>query len=93
MMHSAVEPQEPEMDDMAWGFLRSPYANDWFAEWPIDQRLHAYLENCGLTEVADDGTISDALLNRVMTNIASALATGPLKPGGIGRENHPQEAC
>jgi hypothetical protein len=82
MMHSAVEPQDAELDAMAWGFLGSPYASNHFAEWPIDRRLHAYLQHRGLSSVADDGTVCAALLDRVMANIASALDSGTLSPDG-----------
>jgi len=81
-MHPAVEPQDAEMEAMAWGFLSSPYASKRFVEWPIDRRLHAYLRHQGLSSVADDGTRCAALLDRVMANIASALDSGTLRPNG-----------
>jgi hypothetical protein len=82
MMHPAVEPQEAELDAMAWGFLGSPYASNQFAQWPIDRRLHAYLQHHGQSSVADDGTMCAALLDRVMANITSALDSGTLRPDG-----------
>jgi len=81
-MHPAVEPQDAELNAMAWGFLGSQYATNRFVEWPIDRRLHAYLRHHGLSRVADDGTVCAALLDRVMANIASALDNGTLKPDG-----------
>jgi hypothetical protein len=80
MMQPAVEPQDAELEAMAWGFLSSPYAGTRFGEWPIDRRLDAYLRHQGLSDVADDGTRCDALLDRVMANIASALDSGTLRP-------------
>jgi hypothetical protein len=82
MMPPAVEPQDTELDAMAWGFLGSPYAGNRFVEWPVDRRLHAYLRHQGLSSVADDGTKCAALLDRVMANIASALDSGTLRPDG-----------
>lgn len=81
-MQSAVEPQDTELEAMAWGFLGSPYASNRFVEWPIDQRLYAYLRHQGLSNVADDGTRCAALLDRVMANIAFALDSGTLRPDG-----------
>jgi hypothetical protein len=78
-MRSTVETQNAELDAMAWGFLSSIYASRRFVEWPIDRRLHAYLRHQGLSNVADDGTLCSALLDRVMANIASALNSGTLR--------------
>ncbi|HUB55593.1 MAG TPA: hypothetical protein VMB04_10575 [Mycobacterium sp.] len=77
-----VEPEDAELDAMAWDFLGSTYASNRFVEWPIDRRLHAYLRHQGLSSVADDGTRCAALLDRVMANIASALESGTLRPDG-----------
>jgi hypothetical protein len=81
-MHSAVEPQDTELEAMAWGFLGSPYASNRFVEWPIDRRLYAYLQHQGLSSVADDGNRYAALLERVMANISFALDSGTLRPDG-----------
>jgi hypothetical protein len=80
MRYPVVEPQDAELDAMAREFLGSPYAGERFAGWPIDRRLQAYLVRRGLTNIADDGTICAALLDRVMANIASALENGILRP-------------
>jgi hypothetical protein len=69
-----------ELDTMAWEFLGSHYAGSRFAEWPIDRRLHAYLLHRGLTNIADNGTVCAALLERVMANIAAARNSGMLPP-------------
>ena len=81
-MLSDVEPEDAELEAMAWEFLGSPYASNRFVDWPIDRRLHAYLRHQGLSEVADDGTRCAALLDRVMANIASALESGTLRRDG-----------
>jgi hypothetical protein len=80
MAQSAVEPQDTELDALAWGFLGSTYASTRFVEWPIDRRLNAYLRHQGLGNIADDGTRCAALLDRVMANIGPALDSGTLRP-------------
>jgi hypothetical protein len=77
---AGVESLASELDAMAWEFLGSQYAGPSFTEWPIDQRLHAYLLHRGLTSIADDGTLCAALLDRVMANIAAARHNGTLPP-------------
>lgn len=81
-MSPSIELQNAELDAIAWGFLGSPYAGNLYTQWPIDRRLHAYLVHYGLGDVADDGTVAAALLNRVMANIAAALDRGTLRPDG-----------
>jgi hypothetical protein len=81
-MPPAAELRDAELDAMAWGFLGSPYASNRFVEWPIDRRLHAYLRHQGLSNVADDGTLCAALLDRVMANIGRAFDSGTLRPDG-----------
>jgi hypothetical protein len=81
-MHPAVNPTDAELDALAWGFLGSTYASKRFVEWPIDRRVHAYLRHQGLGNVANDGTLCSALLDRVMANIGNALDSGTLRPNG-----------
>jgi hypothetical protein len=81
-MEPADELQDAELDAIAWGFLGSTYASKRFVEWPIDRRLHAYLRHQGMSSMADDGTFSAALLDRVMANIGSALNSGTLRLDG-----------
>jgi hypothetical protein len=82
MTRPATEPHDAELEALAWGFLGSPYAGKRFVEWTIDRRLQAYLRHQGMRDVANDGTLCDALLDRVMANIASALDSGTLRPDG-----------
>jgi hypothetical protein len=77
---AGVESLDSELDAMAREFLRSQYAGPRFNEWPIDRRLHAYLLHRGLTNIADNGTVCAALLERVMVNIAAARHNGMLAP-------------
>jgi hypothetical protein len=81
-MNPSVELQDAELDAIAWGFLESHYAGNRFTQWPIDRRLYAYLVHYGLGDIANDGTVSAALLDRVMANIAAALDCGTLRPDG-----------
>ncbi|HEY9265394.1 MAG TPA: hypothetical protein VIQ11_12395 [Mycobacterium sp.] len=67
-----------QLDDVAWQFLRSEFAGEIYADWPIDRRLDAFLRNHGHQELHDDGTAYDALLDRVMANIAPAQRDGVL---------------
>ncbi|BBZ12735.1 hypothetical protein BST20_26350 [Mycobacterium branderi] len=76
MPQPAVESLEAELDALAREFLGSEYAGPRFANWPIDRRLHTYLLHRGLSNVANDGTLCAALLDRAMANIASARGNG-----------------
>ena len=82
MLHPGVALEDDELDAMAWGFIDSTYATSQFADWPIDRRLHAYLDHWGLSSVADDGTLCAALMDRVMAKIPFALDSGKLRLDG-----------
>lgn len=72
-----------QLDDVAWQFLRSEFAGEIYADWPIDRRLDVFLrhhsDRAGYRDLHDDGSAYDALLNRVMANIAPALREGVLR--------------
>lgn len=76
---------EPQLDDVAWQFLRSEFTGDIYAQWPIDRRLDAFLLHHGFRRLHDDGSAYSALLDRVMTNIASAVRIGVLTPPKAGQ--------
>jgi hypothetical protein len=65
-----------ELDRIAWKFLGSKFTGRIYADWPIDRRVDAYLLHHGLINVMNDGTVYDALLERVMANIGPALRKG-----------------
>lgn len=67
-----------ELDSIAWEFLESKFTGRSYADWPIDRRLDAYLLHHGLVNVMNDGTVYNALLERVMSNIGPALRKGLL---------------
>lgn len=67
-----------QLDDVAWQFLRSEFARESYADWPIDRRLDGFLRRHGYRELRDDGSAYNALLDRVMVNIVPALRDGVL---------------
>ena len=69
-----------ELDLIAWWFLRSEFTGQIYADWPIDRRIDAYLLHHGLTELLNDGSAYDALLECVMANVGPALRNVGLPP-------------
>jgi hypothetical protein len=75
---------DQELDNMAWDFLGSKFAGKIYANWSIDQRVHAYLVYCGMANIVNDGSVSSALRERVMANFGRALGMGILPSGRTG---------
>lgn len=69
-----------DLDAIAWGFLESEFAGPVYTGWPIDRRVQVYLLHRGLAAIADDGSASAALVERVMANIGPAMRRGILTP-------------
>jgi hypothetical protein len=67
-----------ELDRIAWKFLGSKFTGRAYAQWPIDQRVDAYLLHHGFINVMNDGTVYDPPLESVMANIGRALRKGVL---------------
>lgn len=73
-----VDMMQRELDAIAGELLGSQFTGRAYRGWPIDRRLDAYLLHRGLTAVADDGGVCNALLERVMANVGLALRNGML---------------
>src|SRR5262249_51696880 len=73
-----LEQTTGQLDAIAWKFLRSEFTGQIYSDWPIDRRLDAYLLHYGPTELINDGSAYNALLERVMANIGPALRNGVL---------------
>ena len=73
-----VELTTGQLDAIAWDFLGSEYAEQIYADWPMDRRLDAFLRHEGRDDLVNDGAAYDALLQRVMTNIRRARRLGRL---------------
>lgn len=75
-----IELTGQQLDDIAWGFLHSEFTGQVYAIWPIDRRVDAYLLRHGLTDIVDDASAYNALLEHVMANIGPAVRNGVLQP-------------
>lgn len=67
-----------QLDTVAWKFLRSEFAGQSYANWPLDRRINAYLGHYGPAAPLNDGTTFDTLLERIMATIGPALRSGVL---------------
>lgn len=61
-----VELTDEELNTIAWRFLGSEFSGPCYLDWPIDERIHAYLRHQGLTAIVQSGTAYEAVLQRVM---------------------------
>jgi hypothetical protein len=73
-----IAPTDQELDDIAWNFLGSKFAGKIYANWSIERRVDAYLLHLGMADVVSDGSVYNALLERVMANVGRALRKGML---------------
>ncbi|MCV7091197.1 hypothetical protein [Mycobacterium interjectum] len=62
---------DSDVDALAWQFLHSSYADDAYADWPLDRRLDGFLRREGLVRLVEDGDTYDLILDRVMAYIAA----------------------
>jgi hypothetical protein len=67
---------DSDVDALAWQFLNSAYADDTYADWPLDRRLDGFLRRRGLVRLAEDGDAYDLILNRVMAYIGVTSRAG-----------------
>ncbi len=75
-----VDLTERELDAIAWRFLGSEFTGQIYADWPLERRVDGYLQHHGQTDLVNDGSAYDALLQRIMANIGPALRIGVLPP-------------
>ncbi|WP_123024423.1 hypothetical protein [Mycolicibacterium stellerae] len=75
-----TEVTREQLETIAWQFLRSEFTSQIYADWPIDRRIDAFLLHHGQTELLNDGSAYNALMERVMANIGPALRAGVLPP-------------
>jgi hypothetical protein len=75
-----IAPTDQDLDDIAWNFLESNFTGKNYVNWSIERRVDAYLLDLGMTNIVNDGSLYNALLERVMANIGRARRMGIL-PG------------
>lgn len=73
-----TEDTREQLETIAWQFLRSEFTGQIYADWPIDRRIDAFLLHHGKSELLNDGSAYNALMERVMANIGAALRAGVL---------------
>lgn len=60
---------DSDVDTLAREFLHSPYIGLIYADWAPDRRLDTFLRRRGLARVADDGDLSNVVLDRIMAYV------------------------
>ena len=78
-----TEVTREQLETIAWRFLRSEFTGQIYADWPLDRRIDAYLLHQGPAELLNDGSAYDALLERIMANVGTALRNGVLDPPNV----------
>lgn len=63
---------DSDVDGLASEFLRSRYMGATYADWAPDRRLDTFLRRRGLPRVADDGDLSNVVLERIMAHVGRA---------------------
>jgi hypothetical protein len=63
---------DSDVDALASEFLQSRYLGPIYADWSPDRRLDTFLRRRGLSRVADDGDLSNTVLERIMTHVGRA---------------------
>jgi hypothetical protein len=60
------------LDALARRFVASRYADNTYADWPLDRRLDGFLRRERLDRITEDGDAYDLVLDRVMAHIGVA---------------------
>ncbi|UXA09334.1 hypothetical protein KXD96_13160 [Mycobacterium sp. SMC-2] len=63
---------DSDVDALASEFLQSRYLGPIYADWSPDRRLDTFLRRRGLARVADDGDLSNTVLERVLGHVGRA---------------------
>lgn len=58
-----------DVDALACEFLGSRYASPVYADWSPDRRIDTFLRRRGLSRVADNGDLSNFVLDRVLAHV------------------------
>lgn len=74
MSRDSVVLMDSDVDALVWQFFNSTYADDTYADWPLDRRLEGFLRRRGLHRIAEDGDAYDLVLDRVMAYIGVAAS-------------------
>jgi hypothetical protein len=67
---------DTDVEELAWQFLHSAYADKTYADWPLDRRLDGFLRRCGMIRIAEDGDAYRLVLNSVMNHVGVASHAG-----------------
>ena len=62
-----------DVDALAREFLRSRYLGPPYAGWSPDRRLDTFLRRRGLSRVADNGDLSNMVLDHIMAQVGAVL--------------------
>ena len=73
-----TDPSLSHLDAVAWRFLGSEFAGASYGGWPIDRRIEVFLSRNGLQSLLDDGTVCEALTERILANVGRAVRCGLL---------------
>ncbi len=68
-----------ELKVIAWKFLCSPYAGDLYWNFPLEQRIDAFLRHQQRSDIINDGAAHRDLVHEVMNNVALARSCGLMK--------------